>query len=148
MSAKKIIIIAAVVLVLAGVVIGSILHSQASVIKVATGKAVRQDLTSIVNGTGQIKPLTYVNVGATAFGRITRLYVKEGDHVKAGTTLATVESVQPQATVAAQEGTIAAPKTDISSYLAAEKTAEANIEQGKADLEQKRLDYTRAQSLY
>jgi HlyD family secretion protein len=148
MSAKKIIIIAAVVLVLAGVVIGSILHSQASVIKVATGKAVRQDLTSIVNGTGQIKPLTYVNVGATAFGRITHLYVKEGDHVKAGTTLATVENVQPQATVKAQEASIAAANTDITSFLAAEKTAEANILQGQADLEQKKLDFIRAQSLY
>jgi HlyD family secretion protein len=148
MSAKKIIVIVAVVLVLAGIVIGSIVHGQASVTKVATGKAVRQDLTSIVNGTGQIKPKTYVNIGATAFGRITHLYVKEGDRVKAGTTLATVESVQPQATVAAQQATIAASKTDISSFLAAEKTAEANIAQGKADLEQKRLDFNRSQSLY
>jgi HlyD family secretion protein len=148
MSAKKIIVIVAVVLVLAGIVIGSIVHGQASVTKVATGKAVRQDLTSIVNGTGQIKPKTYVNIGATAFGRITHLYVKEGDRVKAGTTLATVESVQPQATVAAQAATIAAAHTDITSFLAAEKTAEANIAQGQADLEQKRLDYNRAQSLY
>src|SRR5579862_9176519 len=148
MSAKKIIVIAVVVVVLAGIVIGSILHGQASVTKVASGKVARQDLISIVNGTGQIKPKTYVNVGATAFGRITHLYVKEGDHVKAGTTLATVESVQPQATVAAQEATIAASRTDITSFVAAEKTAEANIEQGKADLEQKRLDYNRAQSLY
>ncbi|HWW96673.1 MAG TPA: biotin/lipoyl-binding protein, partial [Edaphobacter sp.] len=148
MSAKKIIIIVAVVLVLAGVVIASILHGQASVTKVATGKVARQDLTSIVNGTGQIKPLTYVNVGATAFGRITHLYVKEGDHVKAGTTLATVENIQPQATVAAQQASIAAAHTDITSFLAAEKTAEANIAQGQADLEQKKLDFTRAQSLY
>src|SRR5215471_4421636 len=103
MSAKKIIVIVAVVLVLAGVVVGSILHGQASVTKVATGKAVRQDLTSIVNGTGQIKPLTYVNVGATAFGRITHLYVKEGDHVKQGQLVATVESQQPASQVQAQQ---------------------------------------------
>ena len=148
MSAKKIIVIVAIVLVLAGIVVASILHGQASVTKVATGKVARQDLTSIVNGTGQIKPLTYVNVGATAFGRITHLYVKEGDHVKAGTTLATVENIQPQATVAAQQASIAAAHTDITSFQAAEKTAEANILQGQADLEQKRLDFTRAQSLY
>src|SRR6202022_3572421 len=148
MSAKKIIVIVAVVLVRGGVVIASILHGQANVTKVATGKAVRQDLTSIVNGTGQIKPLTYVNVGATAFGRITHLYVKEGDHVKAGAPPAPVENVQPQATVAAQEASIAAAHTDITSFLAAEKTAEANIAQGQADLEQKKLDFTRAQSLY
>jgi HlyD family secretion protein len=148
MSAKKIIVIVAVVLVLAGIITASILHGQASVTKVATGKVVHQDLTSIVNGTGQIKPKTYVNIGATAFGRITHLYVKEGDRVKAGTVLATVESVQPQATVAAQQATIAAANTDITSFTAAEKTAEANISQGKADLEQKKLDYNRAQALY
>ena len=148
MSAKKIIIVVIVVLVLAGIVIASILHGQASVTKVATGKAVREDLTSIVNGTGQIKPKTYVNVGATAFGRITHLYVKEGDHVKAGTILAKVESVQPQATVEAQQAAIAAAHTDITSFVAAEKTAEANIAQGKADLEQKQLDYNRSQALY
>ncbi|MEO6806514.1 MAG: efflux RND transporter periplasmic adaptor subunit [Edaphobacter sp.] len=148
MSAKKIILIVAVVLVLAGIVIASILHGQASVTKVATGKAVREDLTSIVNGTGQIKPKTYVNVGATSFGRITHLYVKEGDHVKAGTILARVESVQPEATVAAQQAAIAAAHTDIASYVAAEKTAEANIAQGKADLEQKQLDFNRSKALY
>jgi HlyD family secretion protein len=148
MSAKKIIVIVAIVLVLAGIVVASILHGQASVTKVATGKVARQDLTSIVNGTGQIKPLTYVNVGATAFGRITHLYVKEGDHVKAGTTLATVENIQPQATVAAQQASIAAAHTDITSFQAAEKTAEANIAQGQADLEQKKLDFNRAQALY
>jgi HlyD family secretion protein len=148
MSAKKIIGIIAVVLVLAGIVIGSIIHGQSSVTKVATSKAARQDLTSIVDGTGQIKPKTYVNVGATAFGRITNLYVKEGDHIKAGTVLAKVESVQPQATVEAQQAAIAASKTDITSFVAAEKTAEANIDQGKADLEQKHLDYNRSQALF
>src|SRR5277367_2895984 len=147
MSAKKIIVIVAVVLVLAGIVVASILHGQANVTKVATGKAVRQDLTSVVDGTGQIKPKTYVNIGATAFGRITHLYVKEGDRVKAGTVLATVESVQPQATVEAQQATIAAANTDVSSFIAAEKTAQANIDQGKADLEQKKLDYNRALAL-
>jgi len=148
MSAKKIILIAVVVLILAGIVTGTILHNRANVTKVATGKAVRQDLVSVVSGTGQIKPKTYVNVGATAFGRITHLYVKEGDHVKKGEVLAQVENVQPTATVAAQQASIASSKTDVASYLAAEKTAEANIAQAKADLEQKNLDYVRAQALY
>ena len=148
MSKKKIVLIVLVVLALGGIVAGTILHGQANVTKVATGKAVRQDLISIVNGTGQIKPKTYVNVGATSFGRITHLYVKEGDHVKEGALLATVESVQPEAAVAAQRATIAASRTDISSYIAAEKTASANIEQAQADLEQKKLDYGRSKALY
>jgi len=148
MSAKKIVLIVVGVLVLAGIVAGTIIHGRANVTKVATGKAVRQDLVSIVNGTGQIKPKTYVNVGATSFGRITHLNVKEGDHVKKGAVLATIESVQPQATVAAQAATIASNRTDVNSYLAAEKTATANIAESKADLEQKGLDYKRAEALY
>jgi HlyD family secretion protein len=148
MSTKKIVLIVVVVLILAGIVTGSILHEQADVTKVATGKAVRQDLIAVVDGTGQIKPKTYVNVGATSFGRITHLYVKEGDHVKAGQLVATVESEQPASAVQAQQATIAASRTDVNSDIAAEKTAEANILEAKADLEQKKLDYGRAQALY
>ena len=148
MSTKKIVVIVVVVLVLAGIVTGSILHGQANVTKVATGKATRQDLLAVVSGTGQIKPKTYVNVGATSFGRITRLFVKEGDHVQAGQLVATVESEQPASAVQAQQATIASSRTDVNSDIAAEKTAQANIIQAKADLEQKKLDYGRAQALY
>ena len=148
MTAKKIILIVVIVLVVAGAVTGTILHSQAAVVKVATGKVAHQDLVSVVSGTGQIKPKTYVNVGATAFGRITHLYVKEGDHVKKGELIATVESEQPASAVQAQQAAIAASRTDLESYVAAEATAQANIAQAKADLEQKQLDYKRAEALY
>jgi len=148
MNVKKILIILAIVIVAGGVVGLTIWRSQANVIEVTTTTVGRQDLTSIVSGTGQIKPKTYVNIGATAFGRITNLNVKEGDHVKRGAVLATVESVQPAATVAAQDATIEASKTDITSYLAAEQTAKANIAQAKADLEQKQLDFDRAKALF
>ncbi len=148
MSVKKIVLIIVVVVVLAGVAAASIYFSQADVTKVATGKAVRQDLVSTVSGTGQIKPKTYVNIGATAFGRITHLYVKEGDHVKAGQLVATVESEQPASAVEAQQATIAANQTTVDSYIAAEKTAEAAVEMAKADLEQKQFDIERSEQLY
>ena len=148
MSLKKILLLVAALIVVAGVVVGSIIHSRNSVTAVATGKAVQQDLIATVSGTGQVKPLTYVNVGATAFGRITHLYVKEGDHVKKGQLVATVESQQPASQVQAQQATIAANQTTVQSYIAAEKTAQANLAQAQADLEQKRLDYQRYQQLY
>ena len=148
MSTKKIVLVVVAVLILAGVAVGTVLHGQAAVTKVDLEKVTRQDLQSVVSGTGQIKPKTYVNIGATAFGRITHLNVREGDHVKRGAVLATVENVQPEATVAAQQATIASSRTDVSSFTAAEQTAKANITQAKADLEQKRLDFDRAQALY
>jgi HlyD family secretion protein len=148
MSLKKILLGVLILLVVAGVVVGSIIHSRDSVTAVATGNAVREDLIATVSGTGQIKPLTYVNVGATAFGRITHLYVKEGDHVKKGQLLATVESEQPASQVQAQQATISADKTTVDSYIAAEKTAQAAVDEAKADLEQKRFDIQRYNQLY
>ena len=148
MSGKKILILVVCAVLVVGIIVGTVIHSRNDVPSVTTAKATTEDLVATVSGTGQIKPKTYVNVGATSFGRITHLYVKEGDHVKAGTVLATVESVQPQATVSAQSAAIAASRTDISSYIAAENTAVANVAEAKADLEQKTLDYGRAKQLY
>jgi HlyD family secretion protein len=145
---KKIILIVSAVIVAIALVAVFVVKQQSGYTKVLTAKIHRQDLATVVSGTGQVKPKTYVNVGATSFGRITHLMVKEGDHVKRGQVIATVENVQPEANVQSQKATISAARTDISSYVAAEKTAEANVEHAKADLEQKQLDWDRAQSLF
>ena len=148
MKTRNIVIAALVLLAVGGIAAFAYYRNQAGIPKVTTAIITRQDLTSVVSGTGQIKPKTYVNIGATAFGRITNLNVKEGDHVQKGAVLATLENVQPSATVAAQTATIASSKTDVNSFLAAEATAKANIAAAQADLEQKKFDYTRAQALY
>jgi HlyD family secretion protein len=145
---KKILLIVLAVVVAAGLVAFMVIKQQSGYTKVLTAKLVKQDLATVVSGTGQIKPKTYANLGATAMGRITHLYVKEGDLVKKGQTVATIENVQQEANVAGQQANIAAAKTDIAADVAAEKTAEANVEKAKADLEQKRLDWEREQPLY
>jgi HlyD family secretion protein len=145
---KKIIFIILGVLVVTGLVVGFVLKQQSGYTKVFTAKLVKQDLSTVVSGTGQIKAKTYVNLGATAMGRVTHLFVKEGDMVKKGETVATIEHVQQEANVQGQQATIAAAKTDISAYIAAEKTAQANVDHAQADLEQKKLDWDRAQALY
>jgi HlyD family secretion protein len=145
---KKIVFIVVGVLVAAGLVAAMVYKQQSGYTKVLTAAVVRQDLSAVVSGTGQIKPKTYVNLGATAMGRVTHLYVKEGDHVKQGQIVATIENVQQTAQVRGQQATISAAHTDIASYVANEKTSEANLEHAKADLEQKKLDWDRAQALY
>lgn len=145
---KKILLFIVGIVVVGGLVTLFVVKQQSGYTKVLTAKVVRQDLSTVVSGTGQIRPKTYVNVGATSFGRITHLYVKEGDHVKRGQVIATVENVQPEANVDAQKAQIESAKTDVLSYVAAEKTAEANLEHAKADFEQKKLDWDRAQNLY
>jgi HlyD family secretion protein len=145
---KKILLIVLGVVVAAGLVALFVYRQQAGYTKVLTAKIVKQDLATVVSGTGQIKAKYYVNLGATAMGRITHLYVKEGESVKKGQTVATIEHVQQEASVEGQQASIAAAKTDIAADIAAEKTQEANVEHAKADLEQKKLDWDRAQALY
>jgi HlyD family secretion protein len=145
---KKIILIALAVLVAAALVTFMVVKQQSGYTKVLTAKVVREDLSTVVSGTGQIKPKTYVNVGATAMGRVTHLYVKEGERVTKGEVVATIENVQQEANVHGQQASIDAAKTDIASYIAAEKTAQANLAHSQADLEQKKLAWDRAQELY
>jgi HlyD family secretion protein len=145
---KKILLIILAVVVAGGLVAFMVIKQQSGYTKVLTATIAREDLSTVVSGTGQIKPKTYVNLGATAMGRVTSLAVKEGDKVKKGEVVATIENVQQEASVAGQQAAISAATTDIASYVAAEKTAEANLEHAKADLEQKKLDWDRAQALY
>lgn len=145
---KKILLIASAVIVAIALVAVFVVKQQSGYTKVLTAKIHKEDLATIVSGTGQIKPETYANLGATAMGRVTHLYVKEGDHVKKGQVVATIENVQQEASVQAQQAQIASSKTDVNSFIAAEKTAEANLDRAKADLEQKKLDWDRSQSLY
>jgi len=144
---KKILIIIGIVVAL-GLIVGlTVVRAQSGYTKVLIGTVGKENLLSVVNATGQIRPKNYVNVGANAMGRVTRFYVAEGDHVKKGQIVATIENVQQEANVAAQQASISSAQTDIASYVAAEKTAQANVDHAQADLEQKKLDFDRAKAL-
>src|SRR6266700_6155295 len=113
MKLWKKIAIGAGVAVLLAIIVGFTVHqSSKNVVTVQTGKVQRQDLSSVVTASGEIKPKTYVNVGANAFGKITHLYVKEGALVKKGQLLAQLESVQSAADLAAMRASVGASETD------------------------------------
>src|SRR5438046_7088490 len=90
------------VLVAAGVSI-SVYESRKNIVTVQTAREQRLDLVSIVSASGEIKPKTYVNIGANAFGKITKLYVKEGERVKKGQLLTQLENVHSSAEVSATQ---------------------------------------------
>jgi HlyD family secretion protein len=144
---KKIAIIAGIVVALAAIVGFTVAHNQQGVVAVEMSPVKRQDLVSVVTASGEIKPKIYVNIGANAFGKIVKLYVKEGDHVKRGQLLAQLENVQSSADVAAQRASLNASQTDAVASQAAYNTAKADLDRAKADVGQKRLDYKRAQQL-
>src|SRR2546423_6884618 len=122
---KKIAIGVGVVIVLAIIVGFSVRQSSKNVVTVQTGKAQKQDLATVVSASGEIKPKTYVNLGANAFGKITHLYVKEGDQVKKGQLVAQLENVQSSADVNANRASLQAAETDALAADAALNTANA-----------------------
>ncbi len=145
---KKIALIVGAVVILAAIVGFTVLQSRKGVVTVQTGKVVREDLTSVVTASGEIKPKVYVNIGANAFGKITHLYVKEGDRVKVGQMLATLENVQPTADVSANQAALNAAETDADAARAAVNTATMDQNQAESENERAKLDYDRAEALY
>ncbi|MBV8894504.1 MAG: efflux RND transporter periplasmic adaptor subunit [Acidobacteria bacterium] len=131
-----------------GAVLGIIAYSGRNVVAVETTRCLRQDLAAVVTASGEIKPKMYVNIGANAFGKITHLYVKEGERVRKGQLLAQIENVQPSADVAATAAGLEAARTDARAAQAGYKTALADLDRVKADYERTRLDWQRAQALY
>ncbi|MBI3644895.1 MAG: efflux RND transporter periplasmic adaptor subunit, partial [Acidobacteriales bacterium] len=110
--------------------------------------AQKQNLASVVSASGEIKPKTYVNIGANAFGKIVKLHVKEGDRVKKGQLLAQLENVQSAAEVNATRASLAASETDSVAADAAMKTAMADLNRARSDEARAKLDWERAQGLY
>ncbi len=147
-SKKKIILIIVIAVLLVAVVGFSLNQTQKNVVAVQTAKVALQDISSTVTASGEIKPKTYVNVGANAFGRITKLFVQEGDHVKKGQMLAQLENVQPAADVAAMRATLQSNQTDSAAAEANLRTALAQVNSSKADAARIKLEYDRAESLY
>src|SRR3569832_786792 len=143
---KKILIIGGIVLLIALAVAGSILKNKQGDVTVQTGKVVRNNIASVVTASGEIKPKTYVNVGANAMGRLVTLPVKEGDHVKKGQLVAQLENIQPEADLSATQASLAAAQADAAAAEASTKTAQADLARAQADYEQKNLDWQRGQS--
>src|ERR1700746_2884549 len=86
-------------------------------------------------------------------GRIIELPVEEGQFVQAGALLAQLEDADYQQRVRIDEANVRVRKSNLALTLAGTRdqeiqAAEQNMLDAKADLQQKKLDYERAQRLY
>ncbi|SPE29663.1 Secretion protein HlyD family protein [Candidatus Sulfopaludibacter sp. SbA3] len=136
-------------------VYASTVYSKRGVVTVQTGQVTRQDLTSVVTASGEIKPKDYHNIGADAAGDLTEILVKEGDRVKRGQLLARIESVQPEADVNAQRAALSSAEANSTAAEAGLKSADENIstmqaalEKDRADQDRMKADFDRSQQLY
>ena len=151
----KIVITLAAVAIFAAGIIASAQYSKRGIVAVQTGQVVRQDLTSVVTASGEIKPKDYHNIGANAAGDLTEILVKEGDHVRKGQLLAKIEDVQPRADVDAQRATLSSAEANSAAAEAGLKAADDNVvtmqaalDKDKADLARMKADFDRSQELF
>ena len=151
---SKILIATLAVAVIAGASFGTYSYLQRGVVEVQTGQVVRQDLVSVVTASGEIKPRNYINIGANSMGRITDIYVLEGDVVEKGQRLAKLETVQPAAEVAAQKASLELFKAELAAREAAieasganELTQQAALKRTRAELQRAQVNFKRAGQL-
>jgi HlyD family secretion protein len=151
----KILITLLAVLIAAVGVYASTVYSKRGVVTVQTGQVVRQDLTSLVTASGEIKPKDYHNIGANAAGQLTEILVKEGDRVRKGQLLAKIEDIQPEADVNAQKASLSSAEANSSAAEAGLKAADENVgtmqaalEKDRADLDRMKSELDRTQSLF
>jgi HlyD family secretion protein len=144
---KKTLLVILGVVALAGLVAGGIIWSKGGVVTVQTTKVARQDLAAIVTASGEIKPPTanLANVNANSFGKITDIYVKEGDTVKKGQLLLRTEAVQATANIDAQQAALVTAKADVEGSVAAVQSAAASLKTAQADQQTAQANLARAQ---
>jgi HlyD family secretion protein len=89
-------------------------------------KVTRGDVARSVVATGQIQPITEVEVKSKASGIVQKLYVDINDRVHKGQELAQLDQQEIQAQVDAQRAQLASAEANVSTF-------EANIEQDKVN---------------
>jgi HlyD family secretion protein len=137
------------VVVLGGIVLFSVNQANKGVVTVQTAKVANQEsLVSLVTASGEIKPTTYTNVSAQGYGRITEIFVKEGDHVKKGDKLLLQENVQANADVQAQSAAVNSAESGVQAAEASYKAAQSDLISQQANLEKAKLDFERGQGLF
>jgi len=109
-------------------------------------KVTRGDVARSVVATGQIQPITKVEVKSKASGIVEKLYVDINDRVHKGQQLAQLDQQEIQAQVDAQRAQLASAEANVTTY-------EANIEQDKVnaaapDLPMYKATLDRNQAMY
>jgi len=102
-----------------------------------------------ISRTGDITPSAQVTIYSKVQGWVGKINVREGDLVKTGQVLVTLDTREAEATVAQAEASLEASKARLKQTRAtAEETVQSQIQQTKANLELADADLKRAQELH
>jgi HlyD family secretion protein len=95
------------------IVILNLRAQREKAVKVNVEKVKRQDLTSIISASGEVKPKKNINISALVAGRVVKIGVKEGQEVKAGDFLLQIDPAYFEAQVDRYRATIDQLKAEL-----------------------------------
>lgn len=144
-SRNKKIIIGTVVIALIGVVIGISVSRRGDLPEVQTAKVQRRaTLESKVTANGEVRPIQFINLTSEVTGRVTDVFVKEGDVVKRGKPLLRVDPTQLANSTSMQEAALRAAQAEVQNQNASLTTAENAINTARAALATAQADLERS----
>ena len=110
---KKLILFFLVIAVIAVIIIFNLQSQREKSIKVSVEKVKRQDMTSVISASGEVKPKKNVNISSQIAGRVIKIGVEEGQQVKAGDFLLKLESTQYEANADGDRARIQSLRADM-----------------------------------
>ncbi len=110
---KKPLIFLGVAVLILVIVVVNMNSNREKTVKVTIEKAKKENLTSYISASGEVKPKKSVNISAMVPGRIVKIGVKEGDEVKAGDFLLKLDSTQYEANAEAARSLISTNKAEL-----------------------------------
>lgn len=131
---RKPLIILGVLLVLVVIVVANMQSKREKSVNVTVDKVKRQDLTSIISASGEVKPKKNVEISAQVPGRIIKIGVVEGEAVRAGDFLLKLDSTQYEANADRDQNYI--------------RAANAELIQAEARLQRDKASFGRQQKLF
>ncbi|MEO5761156.1 MAG: efflux RND transporter periplasmic adaptor subunit, partial [Vicinamibacteria bacterium] len=129
---KKIALSLIALVVVGGVIAGSVSREARKKVEVQTGKIGKKDLVSKVSASGEIRPKRFVNVSSDTSGRIVSLTIKEGDRVKKGQILARIDAKRYEEGARQSEAGLGASRSDLDRATADLALSRQSLERQKA----------------
>ncbi len=156
MTRKKVIVGVVVLVVIGAIAYANLAFKRTEGVSVTVESVAKRNLESIVSASGTIRAKRTVNITSEVTGKITRLAVEEGDHVKEGQFLLEVDSRIPRNRVQGLEASVEQQKilqqqarTSLASAIEALKLADDEFKRQQDLLKQgiaTKQDYDRAEN--
>lgn len=124
-------VVVAIAVVIAGVVTWRARTQPPPPSKYITATTSRGDVFETVQSTGQVKPLTEVQVGAVVSGRITKVFVDFNSVVKAGQVIAEIDPTLFSAQADSSAAQIASAKAQVARAEANQTAAKLRLDRAK-----------------